>query len=203
MFRTGFAQRLLGRKKKPEKPEFFVFGLGNPGSQYSHTRHNAGFDVLDILAQRANARFSVSHSAGRCTTVDIAGRGVMLIKPQKFMNASGEVVRDFVREYGIPMDRLIVVYDDVDLALGRIRVRAQGSAGSHKGMKSIIYLLCRDDFPRVRVGIGKNDCDIADYVLSGYSEADMKTAFAGYTLAADAVTALISEGVAAAQAKYN
>lgn len=203
MFKGRF-KRLSGlRKSAARQVEFYVFALGNPGGKYAHTRHNAGFDVADIVAQREGARFTKSMFNAKCATCDMGSRTVMLVKPQCFMNNSGVVVRDFVRGLNIPPDRFVVVYDDVDLPLGKVRIKARGSAGTHNGMRSIVYQLNSDDFPRLRVGIGKNSGDIVDYVLTTYNDGERETAFDGYSRAADALSVLITEGLTAAQQRYN
>jgi PTH1 family peptidyl-tRNA hydrolase len=179
-----------------------VVGLGNPGRKYEHTRHNVGFDVVDVLAQRNN----ISLARLKCKAVvgegAIAGRRCALALPQTFMNLSGESVVELVNWYKPERDELIVCYDDVDLPEGKLRFRASGSAGTHNGMRSVIYLLGRDDFPRVRVGIGRppEGWELADYVLTGYRTAELrKTMFDAYVAAAEAVEHLIREGPDAAR----
>jgi len=179
-----------------------VVGLGNPGRKYEHTRHNVGFDVVAVLAQRNN----ISLARLKCKAVvgdgAIAGRRCALALPQTFMNLSGESVVELVNWYKPERDELIVCYDDVDLPEGKLRFRASGSAGTHNGMRSVIYLLGRDDFPRVRVGIGRppEGWELADYVLTGYRTAELrKTMFDAYVAAAEAVEHLIREGPDAAR----
>jgi PTH1 family peptidyl-tRNA hydrolase len=178
-----------------------VVGLGNPGAQYARTRHNVGFDVVAILAERLGARLNKLQCKALTAEARLGGEKVILAQPQTFMNLSGESVTRLVDFYKIELSSLILCYDDVDLAPGAVRVRASGSAGTHNGMRSVIYLLQRDDFPRVRVGIGKQPpgWELADYVLSRYATAgDRQAAFDGYLAAADAIEALIQRGVQAA-----
>lgn len=176
---------------------YIVVGLGNPGRKYEHTRHNVGFDVVDILAQRNN----ISLARTKCKAVVgegmINAKRVALALPQTFMNLSGESVVQLVNWYKPERDQLIICYDDVDLPGGKLRFRPSGSAGTHNGMRNIIYLLGRDDFPRVRVGIGRppEGWALADYVLTGFNTAtERKTMFDAYTAAAEAVESLISGG---------
>lgn len=182
---------------------YVIVGLGNPGAKYAHTHHNAGFDVVDILSQKHGIALSKSKCKAKVGEGMLAGRRVALCQPQTFMNLSGESVVGLVNWYKPEINQLIVVYDDVDLPFGRLRVRSKGSAGTHNGMKSIIYLLGRDDFPRVRVGIGRPPemWDLADYVLTGYNTPEeRKIAFDAYMKAAEAVEAILGEGVEKAAA---
>lgn len=177
---------------------YVIVGLGNPGRKYERTHHNAGFDVVEILS----SRLSVPINRIRCKSVvgegKIGTERIVLAQPQTFMNLSGESVVQLMNWYKIEAEQLIVVYDDVDLPLGAVRVRAKGSSGTHNGMKSIIYLLGRDDFPRVRVGIGRPPAnwDLADYVLSGYqTKQERETAYDAYLRAAEAIEMIVKEGV--------
>lgn len=182
---------------------YVIVGLGNPGAKYHRTHHNAGFDVLEILADRLNIRVDKPKCKAYVGEGMIGGKRVALCKPQTFMNLSGESVVQLCNWYKPEDDQLIVVYDDVDLDLGTVRVRPKGSAGTHNGMKSIIYLLGRDDFPRVRVGIGRPPLkwDLADYVLSGYNtQQERETAFDAYNRAAQAIEVIVKEGVPQAAA---
>lgn len=184
---------------------FIVAGLGNPGRRYENTRHNAGFEAIDILADQYGIRVSkLKHKA-------LTGEGlikdarVLLVKPQTFMNLSGESIREIVEWYKIPLQSLILVYDDVDLPTGRIRIRPRGSSGTHNGMKSVIYQLQSDDFPRVRIGIGgaPEGWDLADYVLSRFSPEERKLMDESISRAAGAAAAIVASGVEAAMNTYN
>ena len=151
--------------------DYIVCGLGNPGKQYKSTRHNVGFIALDLLAEKAGlGRLTKTKCKAVYGTCTIAGKSVLLMKPQTFMNLSGESVRDMMQAFSVPAERLIVVFDDADLAPGRIRIRKNGSAGTHNGIRNIVYLLENDKFPRVKVGIGKPDKEhgeeMVDFVLS-------------------------------------
>lgn len=187
-------------------PEYIVAGLGNPGGEYDGTRHNAGFMALDRLAQGLNARITRIKFKSLCGDATIAGRRVLLLKPQTFMNLSGEAVRDAAAFYKVPMERVIVLYDDISLEPGRLRVRRKGSDGGHNGIKNIIYLTGTDVFPRVKIGVGKKphpDYDLAAWVLSRFS-ADVKPAFdEALDNAGKAVEAIIQNGVDAAMNDFN
>lgn len=176
-------------------------GLGNPGGKYTHTRHNAGFDVVSILAQRHG--ISVRMHAYRAVVGkgEIGGKKVLLVMPQTYMNNSGESVKEMAQALRVRAEQLILVYDDVDLKVGTVRVKARGSAGTHKGMKSVIYHLQTDDFMRVRVGIGRPDGDIIDYVLGEYT--DKQAAFDTLNKAAEAVETILKDGIAEAQSRFN
>jgi PTH1 family peptidyl-tRNA hydrolase len=180
---------------------YVVVGLGNPGRKYERTRHNAGFDAVELLAARHNIRLAKLKCKALIGEGTIGGERVALAQPQTFMNLSGESVRELVSWYKIDLSHLIVVYDDCDLPFGKLRVRERGSAGTHNGMRSIIYQLARDDFPRVRVGIGRQPegWDLADYVLSGYhTEEERKIAYDALVKAGEAVEKIILEGVSKA-----
>ena len=177
---------------------YVIVGLGNPGKKYEHTRHNVGFDVVDVLSQKHDIpihRLRCKASVGEGV---IRGQKVALCLPQTFMNLSGESVVQLCGWYKPEDDHLIVVYDDVDLPEGKLRFRPSGSAGTHNGMRNIIYLLGRDNFPRVRVGIGRppEGWDMKDWVLAGYNTPELRrTMFDAYMGAADVIAELIEKGV--------
>lgn len=177
--------------------------MGNPGRQYEATRHNAGFLALDLLAQQLNTgAIRTSKCRALIATGTYEGKALVLVKPQTYMNLSGEAVRDLANAYKIPPERIIVVFDDLDLAPGRIRVRKNGSAGGHNGIKSIIYQLGSDQFPRVKIGIGEPDRsreDTADFVLSPMSS----DSYEGVKAAPQAVLDIISHGVDFAMQQAN
>ena len=177
---------------------YVIVGLGNPGRKYMHTRHNVGFDVIEVLSQK----YDIPIHRVRCKAAVgegvIRGQRVALCQPQTFMNLSGESVVQLVNWYKPEHDQLIVCYDDVDLPEGKLRFRPKGSAGTHNGMRNIIYLLGWDDFPRVRVGIGRppEGWDMKDWVLSTYQTPELRqTMFDAYLGAADVVAELIANGV--------
>lgn len=194
------------RRKKPAQPqtaEYLVVGLGNPGARYETTRHNCGFMVLDLLAQRLGGNIRINQIRCKALTAscEIAGHSVLLCKPQTYMNLSGQAVRDLAQAFSVPAERIVVVFDDCDLAPGRMRIRTGGSAGTHNGMRDIVFQLGEDQFPRVKIGIGhpENGEPLADYVLSPIDSDTYET----IKLAPDAVIDLIARGSAYAMQTYN
>ena len=187
-------------------PEYIVAGLGNPGREYEGTRHNAGFMAIDALAAAHGAAISRIRFKALCGDTVIAGRRVLLLKPQNYMNLSGESVRDAAEYYRIPMSRVIVLVDDVDLPVGRLRVRAKGSAGGHNGLKNIIYLTGTDEFPRVRIGVDpkpRPDYDLADWVLGKVPKEKQEAFRQAVQSAGMAVEEIIRGGAAGAANLYN
>lgn len=165
-----------------------IVGLGNPGAKYARTRHNVGFDIVEILAARNHIELNRLRCKAKVGEGRIGDERVALAQPQTYMNLSGESVAQLVNWYKPEPCGLLVAYDDVDLPFGRVRIRPRGSAGTHNGMRNIIYLLGRDDFPRIRVGIGRppENWDMKDFVTSGYATAEeRKTAFQAYLFAAE------------------
>lgn len=191
--------------KKPAC-DWMIVGLGNPGSQYEKTRHNAGFLALERLEKQLNAPAEKLRHKALCTQVTYAGQKLLLVKPQTFMNASGLAVRQAADFYKIPPERIIVIFDDISLAVGRLRVRPSGSAGGHNGIKSIISSLGSDQFPRVKVGVGAKphpDYDLADWVLSVIPKQEQSAFQSALDHAADAALYLVEHGVEKAEAKFN
>lgn len=185
---------------------YLIVGLGNPGTKYAHTRHNVGFDVVEILAQKMGIRLNKRKSKAIVGEGTWHGKRVVLAQPQTYMNLSGESVVPLIGWYKPPVENLVLVYDDVDLPPGSVRIRASGSSGTHNGMRSVIGLLGRTDFPRVRVGIGgpPEGWDMADWVTGHYPTAEArKVAFDSYMTAADAVLTLIDEGIEPCMRKHN
>ena len=184
---------------------YIVVGLGTPEKKYEHTRHNVGFDVLQVLSQKLNIPLNKLRCKALTGEGRIGGERVVLAAPQTYMNLSGQSVVELLRWYKANAKHLIVVYDDVDLPQGRLRVRAGGSAGTHNGMRNIVYLTGRDDFPRVRIGIGKPEPgrDLAAYVLGKYPPEARQAMFDAFLRAADAVQAIVTDGAEAAMARFN
>jgi len=182
-----------------------ITGLGNPGAKYRDTKHNIGFITVDRLAERHGIRVSRLKHKAYVGEGMIAGRKVMLVKPQTWMNDSGESVRDIVNYYGVAMEDLFVIYDDIDIPVGTLRIRKKGSAGSHNGMRSIIYQLEDDGFPRFRIGIGaeRGPVPLRDYVLSGFSAEHMDAMRGAVLRCADAVEMAVADGVEAAMLAFN
>ena len=182
-----------------------IVGLGNPGAKYAGTRHNAGFSVIDELAERHNIKVDTSKHKALIGKGVINGEKVILAMPQTFMNLSGESVRAIMDFYKLTVDDLIVVYDDIDLDVGKIRIREKGSAGGHNGMKNIILHSGSQDFVRVRVGVGKKPehMDLADHVLSRFSREDLPLMRESCGKACDALEVILSDGAVAAMNRYN
>ena len=158
--------------------EWLVVGLGNPGRDYVTTRHNAGFLAMDILARKKGVVCDRARFKAMTAECEIAGKGVLLMLPQTFMNLSGEAVREAAQFYKIAPEHILVISDDINLEIGRMRLRASGSDGGQKGLRSIIYLMGFDNFPRLRIGVGKKphpDMELSDWVLSRFTESELKS----------------------------
>ena len=185
---------------------YIIVGLGNPGKQYAHTRHNVGFDTIDILAERYRISVDTKKHKALYGKGMIEGRKVILAKPQTFMNLSGESVRELIDFYKIDEAKeLIVIYDDISLEPGQLRLRAKGSAGGHNGIKNIIAHLGGQEFGRVKVGIGEKPkgYDLADYVLGNFSKEERQKMDASLERAADAVVRILVDDMASAMNEYN
>ena len=166
--------------------EYLLVGLGNPGREYERTRHNAGFMALDYIAGRCGARLDRAKFSALVGEADINGKRVLLMKPQTYMNSSGEAVSAAAKFYKIPAEKVIVISDDITLDVGRLRVRGKGSHGGHNGLKDIIRLLGTDSFPRLRIGVGLKphpDYDVIDWVLGTLSSDDIKKTASNYEAA--------------------
>ena len=183
---------------------YIITGLGNPGKEYENTKHNVGFLTIDILAEKYDIKVNKIKFKGLVGEGMIGTEKVILVKPQTYMNLSGQCIREIVAFYKLDMEDLVVIYDDIDLPMGNLRIRKKGSAGTHNGMRSIIYDLQDDGFPRVRVGIGgERKGDLANYVISGFSGDDRKLIEEAIVKAADAVTCLVEDGIDRAMVDYN
>lgn len=185
---------------------YIIAGLGNPTKKYEHTRHNIGFDVIDHLAEQYNISMNTKKFKGVCGVGTIEGNRVLLLKPQTFMNLSGNSVGEAVDFYKLdPAQELIVIYDDIDLAPGNLRIRKKGSAGGHNGMKDIIARLGTQEFLRIRVGVGAKieGQDLVNHVLGHFSGEDRKLVEDAISNAADAVRLMVQEQTDAAMNQYN
>lgn len=161
----------------PGPVEYIIAGLGNPGKKYEGTRHNAGFIILDSIAKKAGAQVNRLKFKSLCGEAQIDGKKALLLKPDTFMNLSGQAVCEAMQFYKLPPEKVIVIYDDISLEPGRMRIRMKGSDGGHNGMKNIIYLSGSDMFPRIKLGVGSKphpEYDLADWVLSRFTEAEKK-----------------------------
>ena len=179
--------------KKPSGVEWLVVGLGNPGEKYARTRHNMGFLTLDLLAEREHIRIDRIKFTATTAQATLSGRRCLLMKPQTYMNLSGEAVREAAQFYKIPADHVLVIYDDVSLPVGKIRVRPSGSAGGHNGIKNIIAHLGTDRFPRVKIGTGApgEGGDMIDWVIGEPSQADKKILLDSFDRAIAAAESII------------
>ena len=184
---------------------YLIVGLGNPGAKYAHTRHNVGFDVLEKLSRKLNISISREKHGALVGEGFVGGQKVILALPQTFMNLSGEAVMPLANWYKVPPENLLVVYDDIDLQPGHIRIRKNGSAGTHNGMRSIVGLLGYENFPRLRVGVGqkREGYELADWVLGHYIGEEQEAADKAFELAADAIIDYIENGIESAMCKYN
>ncbi|HCI63547.1 MAG TPA: aminoacyl-tRNA hydrolase [Clostridiales bacterium] len=192
--------------KSTPQDAWLIVGLGNPGKEYEHSRHNCGFRALDILAGKLNAKVDKLKFQGLYAQVSYNGTKLFLLKPQTYMNLSGKSVVQLSAFYKIPPQRIIVLFDDISLAPGRLRVRGDGSAGGHNGIKSIIQELGSQDFPRVKIGVGAKpnpDYDLADWVLGSFSALDEKAMAVSLENAGQAALAIIDKGVPEAENRFN
>ena len=193
---------MFGRKSEA----WLIVGLGNPGKDYTRSRHNAGFRALDILARKLGCKVDKGKFQGLYGQCNYSGRKLLLLKPMTYMNLSGRSVLQLSAYFQVPPQRIIVLFDDISLAPGRLRVRPDGSAGGHNGIKSVIAELGSQEFPRVKIGVGAKpnpEYDLADWVLSGFSAAEEKLLQPAMERAADAALCIIDHGTAEAANRYN
>lgn len=193
---------MFGRKLE----SWLIVGLGNPGSQYARTRHNCGFRAIDILASKLNCKIDKGKFQGLYGQTTYTGRKLYLLKPQTYMNLSGRSVLQLSAYFNIPPQRIIVLFDDISLQPGVLRVRPNGSAGGHNGIKSIIEQLGSQDFPRVKIGVGAKphpEQDLADWVLSTFSASEEKLLEAALEKAGDAALCIMEKGIPDASNRYS
>ena len=186
-------------------PEYIVAGLGNPGKEYAETRHNAGFMVMDYLAEKENIKIDRAKWNALFADATFCGKRVLFVKPQTFMNKSGEAIRDIAEFYKIPAEKIIIIYDDINFAPGVMRIRKKGSAGGHNGMKDIIYQLQTEEFPRFRIGVGAKPegWQLYDWVLGKFSAEDIAEMKKSVENAYEALKLYFTEGIDAAMQKFN
>ncbi len=183
---------------------YIIVGLGNPGRKYENTRHNMGFIAVDLLAEKYGIKIDKIKFKALVGEGRIAGQKVLLVKPQTFMNLSGQSVVEVMNFYKEEIENLIVIYDDIDIPTGSIRLRKKGSAGTHNGMRNIVYLLGEDGFPRIRVGIGsQKKVDLINYVIGGVSKGEKELLEDALTRAADAAACIVEKGIDKAMNEYN
>ena len=186
-------------------PEYIIAGLGNPGAKYAATRHNAGFMAMDYLSEKIGADVSKLRFKSLTAITSIEGHKVLLMKPQTFMNLSGDSVREAADFYDIPPERVIVISDDVSLPVGRVRVRGKGSSGGQKGLENIILRMDSENIPRVRIGVGARpaEYDMKDWVLGKIPESDREPVFASLGCAYDAIPLILAGDIDGAMGKTN
>ena len=192
--------------KRSNNEAWLIVGLGNPGKEYERTRHNAGFRAVDILADKLGVRIDKLKFQGLYCQTNYNGCKLFLLKPQTYMNLSGRSVLQLSAYFNVPPQRIIVMFDDISLEPGRLRVRADGSAGGHNGIKSIIQEVGSQTFPRVKIGVGAKpnpNYDLADWVLSTFSALEEKALAVSLSNAADAALAIIDHGVPEAANRFN
>ena len=186
--------------------DWLVVGLGNPGQKYANTRHNMGFLTVDLLAEKAGVKLNKVKFKSAYNILNFAGCKCLVMKPQTYMNLSGEAVREAVQFYKIPADHVLVIYDDVSLPVGKLRVRPTGSAGGHNGIKNIIAHLGTQDFPRVKIGTGApagGGADMIDWVIGEPSKAEKKVLLESFDKAIDAAACIIEHGCQKAMNDFN
>ena len=201
-----FQNLFSSRPSVPTGPvEFLIVGLGNPGRQYENTRHNAGFITLDVIAEKAGARVDRIKFKGLCGEGMLGGKKVLFLKPSTFMNLSGQAVQEAMAFYKLPPEKVLVIFDDISLEPGRLRIRRKGSDGGHNGIKNIIYLSGKDTFPRIKMGVGKKPnpgWDLADWVLSRFTEDELKAIQDAAERAASAAELIVQGKIDEAMNRY-
>lgn len=184
---------------------YLIIGLGNPEEEYSKTRHNMGFNTINKLAKKYNIEINKNKFQGLYETATIEGQKVVLIKPQTYMNLSGNCVKEFVDFYKVDSDNVLVIYDDMDIEPGTIKIRKKGSAGGHNGMKSIIQMLRTEEFPRIRIGIGRpeHNGDEINYVIGAIPDEEIPKLEEGTENAKEAIIEILKNGIDSAMNKFN
>ena len=191
---------------KSSAVDWLIVGLGNPGQKYEHTRHNMGFLTVDMLAEKTGVKLNKVKFKSAYNIMNFAGCKCLVMKPQTYMNLSGEAVREAVQFYKIPADHVLVIYDDISLTVGKLRVRPTGSAGGHNGIKNIIAHLGTQDFPRVKIGTGApagGGADMIDWVIGEPSKAEKKVLLESFERAIDAAACIIEYGCQKAMNDFN
>ena len=191
---------------KSSAVDWLIVGLGNPGQKYEHTRHNMGFLTVDLLAEKAGVKLNKVKFKSACNILNCAGCKCLVMKPQTYMNLSGEAVREAAQFYKIPADHVLVIYDDVSLPVGKLRVRPTGSAGGHNGIKNIIAHLGTQDFPRVKIGVGAPEgggAEMVDWVIGAPSQAERKVLVESFEKAIQAAACIIEHGCQQAMNDFN
>ena len=194
------------KRTAPGTPEYLIAGLGNPGKKYEFTRHNSGYLCLDKLAQKLNIKINRIRFKSLSADVTICGHRCLLLKPQTFMNSSGEAVREAADFYKVPIEKIIVVFDDISLPCGNMRIRRSGTDGGHNGVKNIIYHLKSNNFPRIKIGVGAKphpDMELMDWVLSSFKKEELEVLRSTADKACDALELMVGGDIEKAMALYN
>lgn len=199
-------KKIESEKTTQSAVSYLIVGLGNPGEKYVYTRHNAGFLALDYLCQKIGVKCDRAKYKALTCEATIGGERVIIMKPQTFMNASGEAVREAMSFYKLTPDRVVVISDDTTLNVGKMRIRKKGSAGGHNGLKSIIECIGSDEFPRIKIGVGQKpspDYDLADWVLGSIPKADRETLFSVLEKCPEALELILKGEFELAMQKFN
>ena len=186
--------------------DYIIAGLGNPGSQYDLTRHNAGFMAVDKIAEEYKVKVDRIKFKSLCNTFEMKGKKVLLMKPQTFMNLSGQSITEAMNFYKVPIENVIILCDDISLEPSKLRIRRKGSDGGHNGLKNVIYLSGKDTFPRIRIGVGQKphpDYDLADWVLSRFTPSEQKLMAEGVEKAMRSCEFMVQDKIDQAMNKYN
>lgn len=201
-----FRKKTTEINKAVGKPEFIIAGLGNPGKEYEYSRHNTGFLCLDVLCNKYKIKTDRIKYQALVATADIEGHVCLIMRPQTYMNNSGLSVKAAADFYKIPPEKVIVIYDDISLNTGVLRIRKKGSAGGHNGIKSIIYQLNSDEFPRLKIGVGAKadpDSDLKDHVLGRFSKAELEAIKTTSEKATEAIALMVQGKTDEAMNRYN
>ncbi|MGN0597002.1 MAG: aminoacyl-tRNA hydrolase [Ruminiclostridium sp.] len=197
----------IEKERAPQGPvEFIIVGLGNPGTKYENTRHNMGFMAIDTLAEKVGADIKKLRFKSLTAEATVGGKKVLLMKPTTFMNNSGEAIVEALNFYKLTTEKLLVLYDDISLDVGKMRIRTKGSAGGHNGIKSIIYLTGSDVFPRIKMGVGQKpnkDYDLADWVLGHFPKEQGEALEQVFANAAASAELIVNGKTTEAMNKYN
>ena len=196
----------LKKKDFGSSVDYIIAGLGNPGSQYDLTRHNAGFMAVDKIAEEYKVKVDRIKFKSLCNTFEMKGKKVLLMKPQTFMNLSGQSITEAMNFYKVPIENVIILCDDISLEPSKLRIRRKGSDGGHNGLKNIIYLSGKDTFPRIRIGVGQKphpDYDLADWVLSRFTPSEQKLMTEGVEKAMRSCEFMVQDKIDQAMNKYN
>ncbi|MBR4554294.1 MAG: aminoacyl-tRNA hydrolase [Ruminococcus sp.] len=198
----------ISKKDAPQggKPEFIIVGLGNPGIDYERTRHNAGFMAMSAIEEKLGVSVNTYKFKAKTAVASVGGKQCLLMKPETYMNLSGEAVSQAMNFYKIPIENVLVIFDDISLEPGVMRIRRKGSAGGHNGLKSIIECCDSEDFPRIKIGVGKKphpDYDLAEWVLSKFSDEDKKKLSAVFDNVLPAAELIVQGKTAEAMNKFN